>query len=69
MSRMSDLALMAENLVIDAMSEPGVMSDRDVLEYVNERMPIEVDLSFIESVLDKFFGDDWAGGCDITSYN
>jgi hypothetical protein len=69
MSRMSDLALMAENLVIDAMSEPGVVTDRDVLEYVNERLPIEVSLWFVESVLDKYFGDDWAGGCDIKTYN
>jgi hypothetical protein len=69
MSRMSDLVLMAENLVIDAMSVPGIVTDRDVLEYVNERLPIEVNLWFVESVLDKFFGDDWAGGCDITSYN
>jgi hypothetical protein len=66
---MSDLVLMAENLVIDAMSVPGIVTDRDVLEYVNERLPIEVNLWFVESVLDKFFGDDWAGGCDITSYN
>lgn len=69
MSRMSDLVLMAENLVIDAMSVPGIVTDRDVLEYVNERLPIEVNLWFVESVLDKFFGDDWAGGCDIPSYN
>ena len=69
MSRMSDLVLMAENLVIDAMSVPGIVTDRDVLEYVNERLPIEVNLWFVESVLDKYFGDDWAGGCDINSYN
>lgn len=69
MSRMSDLAIMAEQLIVNAISTHGVMSDRDVLEYVNERMPVEIDMWFVESVLDKFFGDDWAGGCDITSYN
>ena len=69
MSRMSDLAIQAESLVIDAISEAGIMSERDILEYVNDRLPIEVDASFVESVLDKFFGDDWAGGCDIPSYN
>lgn len=69
MSRMSDLAIMAEQLIVDAISTPGVMSDRDVLEYVNERMPVEIDMWFVESVLDKFFGDDWVGGCDINSYN
>lgn len=69
MSRMSDIVLMAENLVIDAMGEPGVMTDRDVLNYVNERLPIEINLEFVESVLDKFFGEDWAGDGDITSYN
>jgi hypothetical protein len=66
---MSDLAIMAEQLIVDAISTPGVMSDRDVLEYVNERMPVEIDMWFVESVLDKFFGDDWADGCDINSYN
>lgn len=70
MSRMSDLAIQAENLVIEAMEVPGIVTDFDVLEYVNERLSVEVDLQFIESVLDKFFGDDdWAGGCDIPSYN
>ncbi len=69
MSYMSDLAMKAEALVIDAMSEPGVMSDTDVLEYVNERMPIEVSLSFVESVLDKFFGDEWETDYDVSSYN
>ena len=69
MSRMSELAIQAERLVIDAISEAGIMSERDILEYVNDRLPVEVDARFIESVLDKFFGDDWAGGCDIPSYN
>lgn len=69
MSRMSELYIDAENLVIDAMSEPGVMTDNDVLNYVNERLPINVDLEFVEHVLDKFFGDDWAGGADIPSYH
>ncbi len=69
MSYMSDLAMKAEALVIDAMAEPGVMSDHDVLEYVNERMPIEVDMAFVESVLDKFFGEDWIGDYDVPSYN
>jgi len=69
MSRMSDLAIQAENLVIEAMEVPGIVTDFDVLEYVNERLSVEVDLQFVESVLDKFFGDDWAGGCNIPSYN
>lgn len=69
MSRMSDLAIQAENLVLEAMGVSGIMTDRDVLEYVNEHMPINVDLSFVESVLDKYFGDDWPIGGDIRSYN
>ena len=69
MSRISDLAIRAENLVIEAMGVSGIMSDQDVLEYVNDRMPIYVDMHFIESVLDKYFGDDWCGGADIRSYN
>ena len=68
MSRMSDLAIQAENLVIEAMGVSGIMTDRDVLEYVNEHMPIYVDLEFVESVLEKYFGDDWYGS-DIRSYN
>ena len=68
MSRISDLAIQAENLVIEAMGVSGIMTDRDVLEYVNEHMPVYVDLAFVESVLDKYFGDDWYGG-DIRSYN
>lgn len=69
MSRMSDLVIQAENLVIEAMGVSGIMTDRDVLEYVNDRMPVYVDLAFVESVLDKYFGDDWYGGADIRSYN
>ena len=69
MSRMSDLAIRAENLVIEAMGVSGIMTDLDVLEYVNDRMPIYVDLTFVESVLDKYFGDDWCGGADIPTYN
>ena len=69
MSRMSDLAIQAENLVIEAMGVSGIMTDQDVLEYVNDHMPIYVDLAFVESVLDKYFGDDWCGGADIRSYN
>lgn len=69
MSRMSELYMDVERLVIDAMSEPGVMSDKDVLNYVNERSPINISLDVIEFILDKFFGDDWAGGADIPSYH
>lgn len=67
MSRMGELAMKAESLVIDAMGEPGVMSDSDVLQYVNDRMPINVDMEFVASVLDKFFGDDWAS--DFVGYH
>lgn len=59
MSKMSELYIEAVNLVHDAVSEPGVMSDNDVLDYVNERLPIKVDLKFVEEVLDNFFGDEW----------
>ena len=70
MSRMSEINTQAESLVLDAVCEPGIVSDYDILNFVNDRLPITVDLDFIESILDKFFGDDWAGGCDIPSnYN
>lgn len=63
---MAELYMEAEELVIDAMAEPGVMSDNDVLNYVNERLPITVGLDFIESVLDKFYGDDWASDYELS---
>ena len=69
MSRMSDLAIQAERLVIEAMGVSGIMTDQDVLEYVNDHMPVYADLAFVESVLDKYFGDDWCSGADIRSYN
>ncbi len=55
MSRMSELNTQAESLVLDAVCEPGIVSDYDILNFVNDRLPITVDLNFIESVLDKFF--------------
>lgn len=63
---MAELYMEAEELVIDAMAEPDVMSDNDVLNYVNERLPITVGLDFIESVLDKFYGDDWASDYELS---
>ena len=66
MSKMSELFIEAENLVYDAMGEPGVMTDNDVLNYVNERLPIRVDLEFVETVLDKFFGDEWVTDYELS---
>lgn len=59
MSRMGEIAMMAETLVIDAMAEDYVTTDSDVLNYVNERLPITVTMEFVTGVLDKFFGEDW----------
>jgi hypothetical protein len=59
MGKMSDLYLEIEELVIDAMSVPGIMTDTDVLNYVNENLDVEVDLEFVESILDKFFNAEW----------
>ena len=66
MSKMAELYTDAERLVYDAMGEPGVMSDNDVLEYVNERLPITVDLAFVEEVLDRFYGDEWATDYELS---
>jgi hypothetical protein len=63
---MSEIYIDAENLVYDAMGEPGVMTDNDVLNYVNERSPVKVDLEFVETVLDKFFNDEWASDYEIS---
>lgn len=63
MSHMSDLHLQIQELVVDAVSTPGIFYDTDVLEYVNQRCSVEVDLETIEGILDQFFGDDfWQDG-------
>ena len=66
MSKMSEVYIEAVNLVHDAMGEPGVMTDNDVLNYVNDRLPIKVDLDFVEEVLDKFFNDEWATDYELS---
>ena len=69
MSRMSDLHLEIQELVVDAVSTPGIISELDILDYVNERSPIDVDCKTIEAIMDHLFGeDDWAGGCDLPVY-
>ena len=59
MSRMSDLYLEVQELVVDAVSTPGIFYDTDVLDYVNDRCSVEVDLKTIEAILDSFFGEDY----------
>ena len=66
MSRMSDLYLEVQELVVDAVSTPGIMYDTDVLNYVNDRASVEVDMETIEAILDSFFGEDyWPEGVVI----
>ena len=66
MSRMSDLHLELQELVGDAISTSGIMYDTDVLNYVNERCSVQVDLATIESILDQFYGEDfWHDGVVI----
>lgn len=66
MSRMSDLYLEVQELVVDAVSTPGIVMDTDVLNYVNDRCSVEVDLDMIETILDSFFGEDfWPEGVVI----
>ena len=66
MSRMSDLYLEVQELVVDAVSTPGIVMDTDVLNYVNDRSSVEVDLETIEAILDSFFGEDfWPEGVVI----
>lgn len=59
MSKMSDLYLEVQELVVDAVSTPGIMYDTDVLNYVNDRCSVEIDLETIETILDTFFGEDY----------
>jgi hypothetical protein len=56
---MSDLYLEVQELIVDAVSTPGIMYDTDVLNYVNDRCSVEVDLETIETILDTFFGEDY----------
>ena len=66
MSRMSDLALEVQELVVDAVSTPGILYDTDVLNYVNDRCSVEVSLETVEAILDSFFGEDfWPEGVVI----
>jgi hypothetical protein len=63
---MSDLYLEVQELVVDAVSTPGIVMDTDVLNYVNDRCSVEVDLETIEAILDSFFGEDfWPEGVVI----
>jgi hypothetical protein len=66
MSKMSQVYIEAVNLVYDAMAEPGVITDNDILDYVNDRLPIKVDITFVEEVLDKFFNDEWATDYELS---
>jgi len=67
---MKEMAIKAEELVLESLSVYGIITPRVSLEYVNEHMPIEVDISFVEACYDKYFGeDDWSGGCDFSSIN
>lgn len=59
MSKMADLYLEVQELVVDAVSTPGIMYDTDVLNYVNDRASVEVDLETIETILDTFFSEDY----------
>ena len=61
MSRMADLHIEISELVGDALSTPGVLSDYDVLNYVNERCSTKVTLEQIDNIMEQFFGDD---SCD-----
>jgi hypothetical protein len=66
MSKMSEIYIEAINLIYDAMGMPGVMTDNDVLNYVNERLPIQIEMSFVEEVLDKFFNDEWVTDYELS---
>lgn len=56
---MADLHLQIQELVVDAVSTPGIVYDTDVLNYVNDRCSVEIDLETIETILDTFFGEDY----------
>ena len=57
MSYMSDLALEVDQTIIDATCDPDVVTEDDILAYVNKRIPISVTWRYIETVLHREYGE------------
>lgn len=55
MSRMSDLALEVDELVVQAI-EYGAQTQQQVQTYVNDRLSINIDIGQINRIIDDFYG-------------
>jgi len=58
MSRMSDLALEVDELVVQAI-EYGAQTEQQVQTYVNDRLCIHIDIGQINRIIGDFYRDDY----------
>ena len=55
MSRMSDLALQVDELVVQAI-EYGAQTEQQVQTYVNDRLCVHIDIGQIDRIISDFYG-------------
>jgi len=58
MSRMSDLALQVDELIVQAI-ETGAQTERQVQTYVNDRLCIHIPIEQINRIIGDFYRDDY----------
>jgi len=58
MSRMSDLALQVDELVVQAI-EYGAQTEQQVQTYVNDRLMVSIPLEQINRIIGDFYRDDY----------
>jgi len=58
MSRMSDLALQVDELVVQAI-EYGAQTEQQVQTYVNDRLLVSIPLEQINRIIGDFYRDDY----------
>lgn len=58
MSRMSDLAIEIDELIVQAI-EYGAQTEQQVQTYVNDRLGVFIDIGQINRIIDDFYRDDY----------
>jgi len=58
MSRMSDLAIEVDELIVQAI-ETGAQTERQVQTYVNDRLCIHIPIEQINRIIGDFYRDDY----------
>ena len=58
MSRMSDLAIEIDELIVQAI-EYGAQTEQQVHTYVNDRLGVYIDIGQINRIIDDFYRDDY----------